>query len=260
MSKTINVLAIGDVTGSGGLSALQDRLRGLQRSLDIAFTVVNGENCAGRGLFPADADAIMNAGADVITLGNHAFSKREIMPYLDDHSYILRPANYADAAPGIGHAVFETAYGAIRVLCLIGRKSMDYQPENPFSIVRKLLADQPEHVKFTLVDFHAEATSEKQAMAYMLDGRVSAIWGTHTHVQTADAQVLPGGSGFITDLGMTGPIQSVIGMDAEQSIGMFLGIPKDHYKSASGASMVSGAVFELDADSGLCLAVTPVRA
>jgi len=253
----INILAIGDVTGKGGLDILSRRLRKLQRELNIAFTVVNGENAAGRGLTPADADEIFSAGADVITLGNHAYSKREIADYLDDNKYILRPLNYADAAWGRGEGVFETAFGSVRVITLIGRVGMDYAPDNPFNVIKKAL--EKNDCRFTLIDMHAEATSEKQAMGYFLDGKVSAVWGTHTHVQTADSRVLPNGTGYITDIGMTGPYNSVIGMDVQQSINTFLGIPKDHYRSATGASKLEGAVFTLLRDTGLCVSVDAIQ-
>jgi metallophosphoesterase (TIGR00282 family) len=254
---TVNILAIGDVCGKGGLDMLSKRLRGLKRELGIDFTVVNGENAAGRGLTPSDADEIFAAGADVITLGNHAYSKRDITAYLDDNQYILRPLNYSDAAWGRGDGTFETSFGAVRVIPLIGRMGMDYAPDNPFITIRRVLEDNP--CKFTLIDMHAEATSEKQAMGYFLDGKVSAVWGTHTHVQTSDAHVLPNGTGFVTDLGMTGPYNSVIGMDAEQSVNMFLGIPKDHYRSASGLCKLEGAVFTLDRSGGLCVSVEAIQ-
>ncbi|MDR2606347.1 MAG: TIGR00282 family metallophosphoesterase [Oscillospiraceae bacterium] len=254
---TVNILAIGDVTGKGGVDILTRRLRTLQRELGIAFTVVNGENAAGRGLTPADAEDIFSAGADVITLGNHAYSKREIADYLDDNRYILRPLNYADAAWGRGDGVFDAGFGSVRVIALIGRVGMDYNSDNPFKVVSRALEANP--CTFTLIDMHAEATSEKQAMAYFLDGKVSAVWGTHTHVQTADARVLPLGTGYITDLGMTGPYNGVIGMDAEQSIKTFLGIPKDHYRAASGPCKLEGAVFTLERYSGRCVNAEAVQ-
>ncbi|MDR0857861.1 MAG: YmdB family metallophosphoesterase [Oscillospiraceae bacterium] len=254
---TFNILAIGDICGASGVEILSKRLRGLQRDTGAGFTIVNGENAQGRGLLPADAEAMFSAGADVITLGNHAFSKRGIFDYLDDNSRILRPANYASNTPGRGFGLFPSNYGDIRVIALIGRKSLDYAPENPFNVIDRVLA--ADTAKFTVVDFHAEATAEKQAMAHYLKGRVSAIWGTHTHVQTADSQVLSGGTGYITDLGMTGPADSVIGMDVEQSISMFKGFPKDHYRSAEGRQTLQGAVFTINRESGFCEAVSAIR-
>jgi metallophosphoesterase (TIGR00282 family) len=262
----MNVLAIGDITGNGGVNFLAKRLRDLKRQVDAHFVVVNGENAAGRGLFPSDADAIFNAGADVITLGNHAFSKREIMKYLDDVPNIVRPANFASASAGRGDCVVSTGFGEVRVIALIGRAGgMDYNADNPFFTVNRLLERSVAgltsngQVKFTLVDFHAEATSEKLAMGYHLDGKISALWGTHTHVQTNDAMVLPGGTGYISDLGMSGPAVSVIGMDIQQSVSMFLGIPKDKYREAAGKCKIEGAVFHLNPDTALCVAVEAVR-
>jgi metallophosphoesterase (TIGR00282 family) len=254
---TVNILAVGDVTTHGGVEYLGRRLRRLKQELAIDFCVVNGENAAGRGLTPADADDIFAAGADVITLGNHAYSKREIANYLDDNRYILRPLNYAESAWGRGDATFDTSFGAVRVITVVGRVGMDYAPDNPFHVIQHAL--EQNDCAFTLVEIHAEATSEKQAMAYYLDGKVSVVWGTHTHVQTADARVLPGGTGFITDLGMTGPVNGVIGMDVEQSVNMFLGIPKDHYRGATGECRLDGAVFTLERSSGRCVEVSAIQ-
>ncbi|MDR2359737.1 MAG: YmdB family metallophosphoesterase [Oscillospiraceae bacterium] len=253
----VNILAVGDVVGQNGLEYLTRNLYSLQREYDAAFTVVNAENAQGRGLFSTDADAVFDAGADVITLGNHAYSKREICDYLDETANIIRPANYAAAAPGVGECTVERAFGSVRVICLIGRKDLDYSPDNPFVTASRLLADGTSTI--TLVDFHAEATSEKKALAWYLDGKVSAFWGTHTHVQTSDARVLPGGTGYVTDLGMTGPADSVIGMDVRQSVNMFLGLPKDSYRAAAGICVIEGAVFSVDELSGKCASVRIFR-
>ncbi|MDR3148918.1 MAG: YmdB family metallophosphoesterase [Oscillospiraceae bacterium] len=253
----VNILAIGDVVGENGLNYLSRTLRSLQREYNADFTVVNGENARGRGLLPPDAEEIFSAGADVITLGNHAYSKREICNYLDETRNIIRPANFAAAAPGVGECIAEAPFGSVRVICLIGRKDLDYAPENPFTTADRLLAKSSAAV--TLIDFHAEATSEKKALGWYLDGKVSALWGTHTHVQTSDARVLPGGTGYITDLGMTGPSDSVIGMDVQQSVNMFLGLPKDHYRAASGVCVIEGAVFSVDERSGKCSSVQAFR-
>ena len=195
----VNILAVGDVVGAPGLDFLCHRLRSLIRLKQIAFTVVNGENAALRGLTPADAEDIFSAGADVITLGNHTFGKSAIQPYLDDCPRILRPANLAPQNPGRGWGDFETSFGPVRVVNLIGRCGMDFHPDNPFLEMDRILKKDPPVV--ILTDMHAEATSEKLAMGYYLDGRVSAVWGTHTHVQTSDAGVLPKKTGYITDLG-----------------------------------------------------------
>jgi len=248
-----HVLAVGDVTGEQGLEHLRRHLRSVKKLKDIHFTVVNGENVSGVGLTPQQAEDIYAAGADVITLGNHTFGKMQICDRLDSDPYLLRPANYTGRAPGRGYAVYDCGRIRIGVMNLIGRCGLDFHAENPFTTATRLLKE--EKGTFTLVDFHAETTSEKLAMAYYLDGRVSALWGTHTHVPTADEQVLPRGTGYITDLGMTGPIRSVLGIRPEQSIETFLGGLPGRYQAADGPCKLQGAVFSLDEDTGLCLRV-----
>ena len=252
----LRILAVGDVVGLPGLSYLSRHLRSLKQLYKIGFCVVNGENANGVGILPRQADLIFDAGADVITLGNHTFGRREICPYLDDHRYILRPANLAPSLPGRGWGVFETNAGPIAVANLIGRCAMDFTPDNPFRVVDKILKDVGTIP--TLIDFHAEATSEKLALGYYLDGRVSAVWGTHTHVPTADERVMPKGTGYITDLGMTGPIESVIGIRPEQSIETFLGGLPGRYRAADGPCKAQGAIFTLESDTGLCTGVERV--
>ena len=254
---SIRVLAVGDVVGSSGVSFLRRQLGSLIRTHAIDFTVVNGENASMRGLTPDQAEDMLYAGADVITLGNHTFGNRAIVPYLDDSAKILRPANFPSQNPGRGWGDYETDFGTVRVINLIGRCSMNFGPENPFSAVDTILAKAPP--AFVLVDFHAEATSEKLAMGYLLDGRVSALWGTHTHVQTSDGQVLPGGTGYVTDLGMTGPARSVLGVRPEQSVAMFRGELPERFAEAKGKVKLEGAIFELEEKSGRCLSVEALR-
>ena len=247
----LRVLAVGDVVGNPGMERIRKSLRWLIRKTGADFTVVNGENASVVGLTPRQAEDILDAGADVITLGNHSFSKREIVPYLEDTDRILRPANYAPQTPGRGWAVYETRFGPIGVIDLIGRCNMDYGPDNPFLLAEKLLKKLD--TKLILVELHAEATSEKLAMGYMLDGRVSAVWGTHTHVPTADVRVLPQGTGYITDLGMTGPRNSVLGIRPELSIARFRGDLPERYRWAEGETKLEGALFTIDAATGKCL-------
>ena len=197
------------------------------------------------------------AGADVITLGNHTWKRTELRPYLDERSRILRPANFAPQCPGRGIGVFKTAFGDVCVLNLIGRFTLDSNTDNPFVIADGYMEEIKE--KIILVDFHAEGTSEKRAMGFMLDGRASAVWGTHTHVQTSDACVLPKGTGYITDLGMTGAVNSVLGIDPEQSIGKFMGDPPRRYESAKGPVKLEGCIFEIDPQNGRCLRAESVR-
>lgn len=244
------VLAVGDVVGTPGLERVRRNLRQLRRRVRADFVVVNGENAAVVGITPDQAEDILNAGADVITLGNHTWNKREIVPYLEDSSRILRPANYAPQVPGRGWGVYETAAGPVAVIDLIGRCNLDYGPDNPFLGVEKILKQL--ETRLILVEIHAEATSEKLAMGYMLDGRVSAVWGTHTHVPTADVRVLPKGTGYVTDLGMTGPRDSVLGIRPELSVNRFRGDIPERYRWADGPTKMEAVLFTLDTETGKC--------
>ncbi len=252
------ILAVGDVVGDSGVTHLARHLRALKKLKSIDFTVVNGENAAGVGLLPEQADDIFSAGADVITLGNHALGKDRIIPYLDDNQYILRPANFSARVPGRGDGVFDCGRARIRVINLIGRCDLGFNYDNPFTVADALLSSG-EKADITLVDFHAEATSEKAALAYFLDGRVSAIWGTHTHVPTADERVFPKGTGFISDVGMTGPIDSVIGVPPEQSVEGFLGGVAGRFRVAGGKCALRAAVFTIDGGDGLCRGVERIE-
>lgn len=252
-----NVLAIGDVVGANGVKHLARHLRSLKKLKNIDFTVVNGENAAMVGLTSDDAEDIFTAGADVITLGNHSFGRIQIESYLDENRYILRPANLGGRVPGRGYGVYDCGRFRIAVMNLIGRCDLEFNADNPFSAADRLLKDG-EKADFTLVDFHAEATSEKLALAYYLDGRVSALWGTHTHVPTADEQVFPKGTGYITDLGMTGAVQSVLGIEPQQSVEKFLGGLPGRYRAAAGECKMQGAIFSLDSKTGLCAQVERV--
>jgi len=252
-----HVLAVGDIVGEPGLKHLERSLRPLQKLKHIDFTVVNGENASGVGLTPDQAWRMYDAGADVVTLGNHTFGKMQIRDFLDDTPWILRPANYTGRAPGRGCGIYEGNGVRIRVMNLIGRCDLEWKAEDPFTTADRLLTK--EQADFTLVDFHAEATSEKLALGYYLDGRVSALWGTHTHVPTADERVYPKGTGYITDLGMTGAIESVLGIEPWQSVESFLGGLPGRYKSAEGPCKLQGAIFTLDSATKLCTAVERIE-
>ncbi len=245
----MNVLAIGDVVAAGGLDFLKANLPALKRERDVDFCVVNGENAAGVGITPQQAEMIFDAGADVITLGNHTWSRREIIPYIERNRRLLRPVNLS-RQPGRGWGVFESRKGSVAVIDLIGRCNMDYTPDNPFIEVERILHQL--QTKLIFVELHAEATSEKLAMGWMLDGRVSAVWGTHTHVQTADDRVLPKGTGYLTDLGMTGPKNSILGIKPELSIRRFKGELPARYEPAPGGCKLEGCLFQIDTESGLC--------
>ena len=250
------VLAVGDVVGNPGLDRISHSLRKLKRTTGADFVIVNGENAAVVGMTPRQGDEILDAGADVITMGNHTFAKREIVDYLEDCPQILRPANLAPQAPGKGWAVFDTKAGPVAVIDLIGRCNMDYGPDNPFLLIDKILKEVK--AKIILVEIHAEATSEKLAMGYMLDGRVSAVWGTHTHVPTADVQILPKGTGYVTDLGMTGPKHSVLGIKPQLSIEKFRGDLTSRYQWADGPTKLEAVLFTIDTATGRCKAAERV--
>jgi len=244
------VLAVGDVVGGPGMERVCKSLRWLKKRTDADFVVVNGENASVVGITPQQAEDILDAGADVITMGNHTYAKREVVDYMEDSTRILRPANYAPQAPGKGYGIYETAVGEVAVIDLQGRVNMDYTPDNPFLEIERILKEI--RTKIILVELHAEATSEKLAMGYMLDGRVSALWGTHTHVPTADAQVLPQGTGYVTDLGMTGPKISVLGIQPHLSIAKFKGDLPERYRWAGGPTKMEAVLFTIDSQTGLC--------
>ena len=212
----MKIFAIGDVVGRRSIEYLSDKLRGVASKLGADFVVCNGENASEiHGLCKSDAEALLDCGVDLITLGNHAFGSRDIYTFLDDNTdRIIRPANYPAACPGVGYTLREVS--GLRILCmnLSGTAFMD-PLDNPFTVVDRILDREKGEYDIAFLDFHAEATSEKLAMGYHLDGRVQLVFGTHTHVPTADGRVLPCGTGYITDLGMTGPTNGILGTDAE---------------------------------------------
>jgi metallophosphoesterase (TIGR00282 family) len=252
-----HILAVGDVVGEEGLSFLKRQLPAIKKQYDIHFTVVNGENASGVGILPRQAETILDAGADVITLGNHTWNRLQIKDFLEDNRYILRPANFTGKAPGHGFRVYDAPTGLrIGVINLIGRCELDFNADNPFFTTDRILTSM--NADIILVDFHAEATSEKLAMAHYLDGRVHALWGTHTHVPTADQQVFPNGMGYVTDLGMTGPRCSVLGMCPTQSINRFLGALPSRYEPAAGPCKLESVLFTMDTGSGRCISAARI--
>ena len=255
----MKILFIADVFGSPGRKAVEARLPGLRDELGIDFCVVNGENAAdGAGLTPKLADRLLAAGADVVTLGNHVWRRREIGAYLADADRVIRPANLASGSPGRGLAVAAATDGTpVAVINLLGTLFLS-PAVHFFEVVDALVDDARARAKLVVVDFHAEATSEKVALARWLDGRVTAVVGTHTHVQTNDARVQPGGTAAISDAGMTGPHDSVIGVQAELSISrMRTGIPVP-FRPAEGDVRIEGVVLECD-DSGRATACDALR-
>ena len=246
------------MVGEQGLAFLEQHLRSVQKLHGVHFTVVNGENASGVGILPRQAREIFDAGADVVTLGNHTWNRIQIADFLEDDRYTLRPANYTSRVPGRGWGVYDGPGGVrIGVMNLIGRCEMDSNFDNPFTTADRVLR-RMEGTDVVLVDFHAEATSEKGAMGWYLDGRVQGVWGTHTHVPTADPQVLPQGTGFVTDLGMTGPAQSILGVKPENSVARFLGQLPRRYEAAGGPNKLGAVLFTIDTDTGRCRSVTRV--
>jgi len=248
----MRILCIGDVVGSVGCDFLRSHLPAFKKLHNVDLTICNGENSAdGNGITPRSADNLFASGVDVITLGNHSFRRPEVFRYLDENPYIIRPYNYPSSeTPGRGFCTVDMGYTAVTVINLMGQEYIDTRVDNPFTAVEKLLGQIDSRI--VLMDFHAEATSEKRAMGLMLDGRVSAVFGTHTHVMTADACVLPGGTGYITDLGMTGTIDSVLGVKKDIIIKRFLTKLPGRFEYADGACKMNCTLFDIDRNTGRC--------
>jgi len=243
-NNRFKILFLGDIFGSAGRNALKLKLKEIQKEYKIDFTIANGENSAGGvGLTPKIAEELFSYGIDVITSGNHIWRYKEIVPYLKECDRLLRPANYPPLAPGKGFGIYKKGDLNIGVINILGRVFME-SVDCPFRTTENIISQYMNNVDIIIVDLHAEATSEKQAFAWYFDGKVSAIVGTHTHVQTSDALILPNGTGYITDVGMTGPHLSVIGMKKEVIIERFLtGIPK-RGSPAKDWVRIEGAILE----------------
>jgi len=255
----MHLLFLGDIVGSPGRRAVEELLyRVVDRHL-IDLVVANCENASGGiGITPAVADQLLNMGIDLLTSGNHIWKHKDIIPYLEETDRLVRPANYPPDSPGRGHAVLETPIGEkVAVINLEGRVFMS-PLECPFRTVDAVLALIPPEVKIILVDMHAEATSEKQALGWYLDGRVSAVVGTHTHVQTGDERLLPQGTAYITDAGMTGPLNSVIGMKTEIILERFLTQRPQPFRVATQNMQLQGVVLKID-PQGRCQEVNRVQ-
>lgn len=243
----MNILAVADIVGKPGRRILERELSCLQREEDIGFTIVNGENAAaGRGINREIKDNILNLGVDVITMGNHVWDNKDIMGFVDDEPRLIRPANYPPGCPGQGYHIYTAGFNQrVAVINLSGRVFMP-PLDCPFQRVDEILKEIGTSADIILIDFHAEASSEKTAFAAYVDGRVSAVFGTHTHVQTSDERILPGGTAYITDLGMTGPIDSIIGMEKEGVLKRFTtGMPA-RFEVAGGPARMEGMILSLD--------------
>ena len=245
----MKILAIGDIVGEGGLDKLKEVLPKIKEEEDIDFVIVNAENSSGgMGLTTKCFNILQKLKVDVITMGNHTWAKKDIFEFINSQM-IIRPANYSEGVPGHGYGIYECKGKKIAVIDLIGRTDMGVLSENPFLVVNKIINKISERVDIIIVDFHAEATAEKIAMKHHLDGKVNFIFGTHTHVQTADENITNKGMGYITDLGMTGPKESVIGMEKEASIKRFLTSLPEKYKVAEGESIFNACIFEINEDN-----------
>ena len=255
----MNILVLGDVVSDSGCEFIRKKLPAFKKLKAIDFTIANGENSsAGNGITPFSAEHLFTSGVDFITTGNHVYRRKEVFDFLDDSDYIIRPYNYPASNPGRGVALVDTGMYSIGIINLMGTMFME-NLDNPFKAADKALSELEGKTKIILVDFHAEATSEKQALAYYLDGRVSALYGTHTHVLTNDDRVLSGGTGYITDIGMCGVIDSVLGVEKSIVIEKFRTNMPARFDNAKGKCMINGCLFNIDEKTGKCLSTEAVR-
>ena len=256
----MRVLFIGDIVGEPGRRAVEMIMPRIIKREGVDFIIANGENAAGgSGITPALADGLFGHGIDVITSGDHIWKKKEIVEELGSDKRILRPANYPDGAPGFGYGVFESEEGInVGVINLVGRVFMQ-AVECPFRVAREIVDKIKDKARVIIVDMHAEATSEKIALGYYLDGQVSAVLGTHTHVQTADDKILSGGTAFISDVGMTGPFDGVIGRKKEQIIKRFITQLPSKFEMAEGDIQLHGVILDIDDKTGRANSIKRVQ-
>ncbi len=242
----MKILAVGDLVGNAGVSKLKKELKNICERENIDFVIVNGENAGeGMGITQRNFNDLLEEKIDVITMGNHTWGKKDIFKFID-HPKLLRPANYAKGVVGKGYNIYKCNDKKIAVINLIGRVDVNVLSENPFIVAKEIIEKIKHDVDIIAIDFHAEATAEKIAMARYLDGEATLVYGTHTHVQTADETIFKKGTGYITDIGMTGPKESVIGMDMDASIKRFVTTLPERYKIATGECMLNSVVFEID--------------
>ena len=245
----MRILAVGDLIGNAGIQKLKKEIGKLRETEKIDFVIVNGENSAeGMGVTQKNFDDILSCNVNCITMGNHTWGKKDIFKFIDQPK-LIRPANYPKGVVGKGYGIYNSGNKNIAVINLIGRVDINVLSENPFLIAKEIINNINKDVDMIFVDFHAEATAEKIAMGYFLDGKVTAIFGTHTHVQTADEKILPKGTAYISDIGMTGPKNSVIGMDIGVSIKRFETTLPERYKIATGECMLNAVIFDIDDES-----------
>ena len=255
----MRVLAVGDIVGENGIKALKSILPKIKKDEKIDFVITNGENSAGgMGITEKNFLDILNAGTNVVTMGNHTWGKKDIFKFIDD-SRLIRPANYPKGVCGKGYTIHECNGKKIAVINSIGRVDINILSENPFIIAKDLVEELNAQVDIIIIDFHAEATAEKIAMGRYLDGKITVLFGTHTHVQTADEKILPKGTGYITDIGMTGPENSVIGMDIEASIKRFETTLPEKYKLAEGKCMFNAVIFDINDETNKMEKITRIN-
>ena len=257
----MKILFIGDVVGSGGCEFVKNNLPALKKHLGADLTILNAENSAvGNGVTPKSADMLLDYGADILTLGNHSLKRREIYDYLDNkNNPIIRPVNYHRTAPGRGTIIVDKGSVRIGVVNLLGMVEME-SVDNPFNTIDEVIDGlKTEGCNIIIVDFHAEATGEKRAMGFYLDGRISALLGTHTHIPTADEQILPDGTGYITDVGMTGPIDSCLGIKKELAIEKMKTLLPVRFENPDSPCYMQGAVLEIDNQSGKCTSIERIE-
>lgn len=242
----MKILAIGDIVGETGVKKLKEELPKIKKENNIDFVITNGENSAGgMGITEKNFRDILEAGTDVVTMGNHTWGKKDIFRFIDNPQ-LLRPANYPKGVVGKGIGIYECKDKKIAVMNFLGRVDINILTENPFIMAKEMVEEIQNKVDMIFIDFHAEATAEKIAMGRFLDGKITALFGTHTHVQTADEQILPNGTAYITDLGMTGPKESVIGMNIQASIKRFETTLPEKYKLAEGTCILNAVIFKID--------------
>ena len=263
-AKPMRVLFLGDVMGRAGRAAVTGRLPALRTQWRLDFVVVNAENAtSGAGLSPEHAKVLLDAGADVLTLGDHAFDQKDMVAFIEQEPRLIRPLNYAKVAPGRGAKVFDAPGGRkVLVAQALGQVFMKRPFDDPFSALDTVLRAHPlgGMVQASLIDIHCEATSEKMALGHFCDGRASIVVGTHTHVPTADAMILPAGTAYLSDAGMCGDYNSVIGMDKAEPLRRFItGMPRDRFTPAEGEATLSGLYVETDDRTGRATRVAPVR-
>ena len=255
----MKILAIGDLVGESGVKKLKQELPRIRREENIDFVIVNAENSAGgMGITTKIFEDLVSLNIDCVTMGNHTWGKKDIFTFIDNPK-LLRPANYSKGVVGKGYGIYECKGKKIAVINLIGRTDMNVLSENPFTVANELVDFLKDKTDMIIIDFHAEATAEKIAMGIYLDGKITALYGTHTHVQTADEHILDKGTAYISDIGMTGPKNSVIGMDPDASIKRFVTSLPERYKLAEGSCIFNGCIFEINDENCRVLKINRIN-